>query len=223
MKLLYPDYGLSFKIFEGYITSIVLERCDIFEKMILSMSNQIMKREEKLLFFIKEQKQDIDKYFEIITSPLDITYNKRELQKKLYCQLVEDMRLNDELDRISDAYSMIASALDALKALSDFEIDFNSEYEYMDILKHFDVSLREPEGTFFERFIEYAEAVHKLTGRSIFVLANCDAYISDEEYEYLSKWTAYEGISLIMLRNKQRPLYTDKNEYIIDVDLCEIH
>ena len=77
MKLLYPDFGLSFKIFEGEVTSIVLERCDIFEKMILSISNQIIKREEKLLFFIKEQKQDIDKYFEIITSPLDITYNKR--------------------------------------------------------------------------------------------------------------------------------------------------
>ena len=118
MILLYPDFGLSFKIFEGDITSIVLER------------------------------------FEIITSPVDIIYNRRELQKKLYCQLVEDMRLNDELDRISDAYSMIASALDAMKSLSDFEIDFNSEYEYMDILKQFDVSLREPEGTFTERFIE---------------------------------------------------------------------
>ena len=223
MILLYPDFGLSSKIFEGDITSIVLERCDIFEKMILSISNQILKKEEKLLFYIKEQKQDIDKYFEIITSPVDIIYNRRELQKKLYCQLVEDMKLNDELDRISDAYSMIASALDAMKSLSDFEIDFNSEYEYMDILKQFDVSLREPEGTFTERFIEYAEAVHKLTGKSIFVLANCDAYISNEEYEHLTKWTAYEEISLIMLRNNQRPLYKDKNEYIIDVDLCEIH
>ena len=81
MILLYPDFGLSFKIFEGDITSIVLERCDIFEKMILSISNQILKKEEKLLFYIKEQKQDIDKYFEIITSPVDIIYNRRELQK----------------------------------------------------------------------------------------------------------------------------------------------
>lgn len=222
MKLLYPDYGFSFKIFEGDLTSIVLEGCDVFEKMILSISNQIMKKEEKLLFFIKEEKRDIDKYFEIITSPLDITYNRRELQKKLYCQLVEDMRLSDELGRISDAYSIIASALDELRALSDFEIDFNSEQEYMDILKQFDVCLREPKGSFVERFVEYAEAVHKLTGKSIFVLANCDVYISDDEYEHLVKWAVYVGVSLVMLRNTQRPLHTEKNEYIIDSDLCEI-
>lgn len=85
------------------------------------------------------------------------------------------------------------------------------------------VQLKQPEGRFVERLIDYGTTVKQLLDKQVFVLANCAAYLTAEDYVYLQQWLQYEEVYVILLEQSQHPLYFPIHEVIIDTDLCEIY
>ena len=62
----------------------------------------------------------------------------------------------------------------------------------------------------------------KLIGKRIFILSGCSDYIGNEEYKLLQKHVAYENVAVLMVEGRQNSLKNLENQYIMDIDLCEI-
>ena len=223
MKLIYPKIGNNFNLVKGKINSIVIEDPFYYEDFILSLYNQINKKEESLELFLDNEKVDLHKYCELVISPMDLTFDKKEFQKKLYSHLSDEAELNDLVGKLFNKYGEILSLLDELGLISDYPIEFNNDLDVTDVLKHLDVHIMQPEGRFIERLIEYGKTVNRLLGKNILIIANCAAFLDAKEYKYLQEWAAYEEVYVLLLNNRQNKLNIDLNEFIIDVDLCELH
>ena len=90
-------------------------------------------------------------------------------------------------------------------------------------MKIYNVRIAEPQGTFSERFIEYAENLHRMLGKYLFVVINCGAYIKSEEYRYIKETAQLYDLAILFIESRQNQLLASENTYIIDEDLCEIH
>lgn len=223
MKIVHPKLNSVIEFHEQSITSIVVEDKGLFEELIIDFANQIDKKSEIFIYSIDDKPCSMEKYFQLICSPLDIQYTDKRLQKNLLRILSEDIETGDIIIRLSELYSDISSLLGELQLKSEYNIDFQNDFIVTEILKNFSVSLEAPDGSFVEKFIDYGANMHKLVGKNIFILANCDAFIGEEGYKHIEKWAKYEGVSVIFLRNRQLDLPIEQNEYIIDIDFCEIH
>lgn len=158
----------------------------MFENLILDLRHQIDKKEENFLILLNGKTLKLSRSAVLICSPLDITYDKKDLQKKLISSVAADLHASDLSDELMGILERLGTLLANLSLASDFELSF-SVLDDFDILKAVETFLPEPEGNFAEKIISFSETIHKLTGKSIFILANCDAYVSDNDYVELCK------------------------------------
>ena len=222
MKLTYFPANITFKIQKDRTNSIVIERNTLFEEFVVELKKQIEKKGDNFLCVSEGKDIDLSREAVLIASPFDIAYEKKDLQKKVVSYVVSELRSSELSDELAGIFEKLMILLENLSLSLDFEFSF-SLLDDVDFLKAVDVFLPPQEGRFAEKLISYADIIYKLTGKNIFVIANCDAYISDEDYAELCKYFRYAGLLLIWLRNRQRCLNGDENEYIIDNDLCELH
>lgn len=82
--------------------------------------------------------------------------------------------------------------------------------------------MKEPIGSFVERIVEYISVMSKLMGKQIFILVGCAHYIDNDEYKLLQKHVAHENVAVLTVEGRQNTLKNPGNQYIMDVDLCEI-
>lgn len=220
MNLLYKGLDINIELKPDCINSIVIENIREFEKFVRAVDKQLNKIEE--MFVLENNYANIDflKHVHVITSPLELRYERKTVQKKLYSALQEDLELSDTVLEIAELYALISEKLDLISLQSDYSVEYSNDFSSLDILKNFDVHLKEPEGTFTERFLEIATTYHKLLGMDIFIIVNCDSYINDDDMQELEKWMKYEEVILVFLRNSQRKSPVKENEFIIDEDWC---
>lgn len=223
MKLMYSHLNLSFELEINRLNSIVVEDADLLFQMLWDMQNQINKESEQYFLVHEDEKCDLNKSMVMVTSPIDLIYDKRYIQKKLFDDLMYEMQIKGISDEIAELYAIIIDKLNLINCSVEYNLDFADSADVMDILKLFDVRIRKPEGSFPEQLMEYAVNIKRFQNKNIFVLANCDAYISDKDYKYIETWAQHYEIYLIFLRNMQHSKSIDYNEYIIDKDLCILH
>ena len=154
---------------------------------------------------------------------LTLTYDKREIQKKLFSSLQDIAETHDIMGFFAEANGCILELLDKLDFESEYNIVYEEDFNFTDFLKNYSVHICEPEGSFTERAIEYMINLKKLLDKNVFIFVNCDAYISENDYFHLEKCAQHYGIYILFLRNQQIPFQENINECIIDKDLCEIH
>ena len=151
-----------------------------------------------------------------------MTYDKRDVQKKLLQNILEDITESDISYKFSEICSKFLESIHEVKMSCEYEIDFDENLEVQKILKCFDIHLREPVGSFVQRFVEYISVMSKLMGKRIFILSGCSDYIDNEEYKLLEKHMAYENVAVLMVEGRQNSLKNLENQYIMDIDFCEI-
>lgn len=199
----------------------MIENSDEFEKFILRLSAQIEGSEEN--FLTDEDHISAFKRMKMITSPFDLCITEREIQKKLYSYLQEEIEVTPIIENLINAHSEIVEALETLNVYSDFAVDFDENFTLASILKNMNVRLKRFEGSFCTKLISVGEVFHKLLGKDIWVLCNCDAYLEKQDYELIEKWCRYNEITALYVRNQQILSPIHVNEYIIDTDLCILH
>lgn len=223
MKLICPQVNMTFSIKPQMLNRIVVEHPGYYEAVVLALYRQIYEKEETCSCFWKEEPYAIHKYFELILSPLDLAFCKKEIQKKLYQYLIGELELQELAGKIAEGYGTLVELLEETAVLSEYPIVFREEFDLTDWLKQMDVQIKQPEGSFLERLLDYATTMTRLLDKRVFVLANCEAYFTVEDYAYLEQWLRYEDVYVILLSQQQNPLHLAENEVIIDRDLCEIH
>ena len=100
---------------------------------------------------------------------------------------------------------------------------FEEDFEFSVVLKNYSVRMHDPEGSFAERAIEYMTNMQKLLSKNVFLFVNCNAYLTMNDYAYIEQCASYYDLYILFICNQQIRLNHSGNEYIIDIDLCEIH
>lgn len=221
MKLIYNPLGISFELVEDRFNLLVIENNREFEKCILNLNNQILGIDEN--FFTNEENPIFFKRCKLISSPFDLEISDREIQKSLYCNLIEEIETTKLIERLSGAHAKIIECIDELSVSSEFDLDYDENFVLNSLLKSLNVRIEKVEGSFVSRFIEYARITNKLLGKEYFILANCTSFFNDDDYFELFKWARYNSISILLIENQHVSLNAEVNECIIDKDLCELH
>lgn len=202
MRLIYYPLHLSFDIEQGKLTSIVLESPIVFEKFLLDLHCHFAKEETCFEAFEKEGVVDLIKRGELISSPFDLHYEKREVQKKLYTALHNLAEENDVAHILAEYHGKVVQELENLGFQSDYEVEMDEEFSIEDTFKNFGMHIKNPEGIFAEKLIEYIVTESRLLGKKFFFLANCDAFLTKQEYEHIGQYAAYYEICVIFLRQR---------------------
>lgn len=222
MKMIYYDYNIEMELNYGEITSIVIENPMLLDSFVVSLYNSLNKKEDKIHVLENFEKIDYIKMTDVIFSPVELTYDKRDVQKKLIQNILIEIDGSDLSYKFIEICSNFLENLDKIRMNSEYEIDFDENFEMRKLLQCFDIHLQEPEGNFVERFVEYISVMSKLVSKQIFILVGCSNYINEKDYELLEKHVAYESIAVLQIEGKENTLRNAKNQYIIDEDLCEI-
>lgn len=222
MKIINCEHSIDIDFKCGEITNIAIENPMMLDSFILDVYSSIIKRDDKIYILDNFEKIEFTKLTDLVSSPLELTYDKKDVQKKLLQNILEEITESDISYRFSEICTKFLESIYEVKMSSEYEIDFDENLELQKILKCFDIHLREPVGSFVQRFVEYISVMSKLMGKRIFILSGCSDYIDNEEYKLLQKHVAYENVAVLMVEGRQNSLKNLENQYIMDIDLCEI-
>ncbi len=222
MKIINCEHSIDIDFKCGEITNIAIENPMMLDSFILGVYSSIIKRDDKIYILDNFEKIEFTKLTDLVSSPLELTYDKKDVQKKLLQNILEEITESDISYRFSEICTKFLESIYEVKMSSEYEIDFDENLELQKILKCFDIHLREPVGSFVQRFVEYISVMSKLMGKRIFILSGCSDYIDNEEYKLLQKHVAYENVAVLMVEGRQNSLKNLENQYIMDIDLCEI-
>lgn len=222
MKIIHCEHNIEVNFDYGEIRSIIIENPRILDSFVLGLYNSISRKEDKVYILDNFEKIEFAKLVDLVFSPLELTYEKKDIQKKLLQNILEEITESDISYRFSEICSSFLENIYEVKINSEYEIDFDENLEMQKLIKCFDIHLKEPIGSFVERIVEYISVMSKLMGKQIFILVGCAHYIDNDEYKLLQKHVAHENVAVLTVEGRQNTLKNPGNQYIMDVDLCEI-
>ena len=222
MKIIHCEHNIEVNFDYGEIRSIIIENSRILDSFVLGLYNSISRKEDKVYILDNFEKIEFTKLVDLVFSPLELTYEKKDIQKKLLQNILEEITESDISYRFSEICSSFLDNIYEVKINSEYEIDFDENLEMQKLIKCFDIHLKEPIGSFVERIVEYISVMSKLMGKQIFILVGCAHYIDNDEYKLLQKHVAHENVAVLTVEGRQNTLKNPGNKYIMDVDLCEI-
>ena len=222
MKIIHCEHNIEVDFNCGEIRSIIIENPRILDSFVLGLYNSTSRKEDKVYILDNFEKIEFAKLVDLVFSPLELTYEKKDIQKKLLQNILEEITESDISYRFSEICSSFLENIYEVKINSEYEIDFDENLEMQKLIKCFDIHLKEPIGSFVERIVEYISVMSKLMGKQIFILVGCAHYIDNDEYKLLQKHVAHENVAVLTVEGRQNTLKNLGNQYIMDVDLCEI-
>lgn len=222
MKIIHCEHNIEVDFNCGEICSIIIENPRILDSFVLGLYNSTIRKEDKVYILDNFEKIEFAKLVDLVFSPLELTYEKKDIQKKLLQNILEEITESDISYRFSEICSSFLENIYEVKINSEYEIDFDENLEMQKLIKCFDIHLKEPMGSFVERIVEYISVMSKLMGKQIFILVGCAHYIDNDEYKLLQKHVAHENVAVLTVEGRQNRLKNLGNQYIMDVDLCEI-
>lgn len=222
MKIIHCEHNIEVNFDYGEIRSIIIENPRILDSFVLGLYNSTSRKEDKVYILDNFEKIEFAKLVDLVFSPLELTYEKKDIQKKLLQNILEEITESDISYRFSEICSSFLENIYEVKMNSEYDIDFDENLEMQKLIKCFDIHLKEPMGSFVERIVEYISVMSKLMGKQIFILVGCAHYIDNDEYKLLQKHVAHENVAVLTVEGRQNTLKNPGNQYIMDVDLCEI-
>ncbi len=222
MKLVFYDMNIRWEIAEG-INSLVIESPEILEKTVIGFKGaQDGANSNIRIIDDADEEIDIKGFCDMICTPFDLTFNKREIQKKLYSDLQHIIE-NYYGEELAELQSQMMNFIDLSAASLDYNATTNDEADVKGLLKLFELHIEEPEGDFTDKLIDYILTIYRLLGKRIFIIVNCEVFLGERSYVFIKKIALYYGIYIVALTGRQIELIKNENTYIIDRDLCEIH
>lgn len=223
MRVVYYDLNIEFSIKNDVLNVLVVEQPREFEKLVIAFAKRASKKETKIELFEDCECVDFAKKAELIVSPTDMVYEKRDVQKHLLTNLVEEIHSTELVENFGAAFIKFFEVLEGLRQSTEYELDFDESFGAEAFLKSVGVHLKEPEGRFVERFIDYSQNLHRILGKQVFVFISCAQYFQREDFKYLLEHAKYMNISVLFVESRPVDLEFSINQYIIDDDLCELH
>lgn len=223
MNFLFAEQSIDYVLNNKTSNHLVIENPGIMDRLVIALKERVLKESERVRVY-DEDVLDFNKVVQVCFSPAELVFDKRELQKRLLCDIVEIIENTELATQISEAQAMFSQTLSKIKIEADYDIDVEEDMGMEFFLKAFNVHLKNPEGDFPHRFVEYILTIHRLLRKRLFVFVGCQSYIRAEDLNEVIRQLSYEEIYVLFVDGYQRlDLSKVGNHYIIDTDMCEIH
>ena len=223
MNLVYKPMNFDMPLESKQINKITIEDSRLYERMVTSIYWQINKQDEQWMLVQDGEELSMDKICDVLISPMDLRFDKKEIQKKLSVYLENEIQSDKNFEVFAELHGNMAQVIGDICERYRYQLEYDFDFCLKEYIKQYGIILVDPEGTFLEKLLEYIPVVQDLTGKNIFVLTGCGDYLTDDDFRHLNKWLGYQECYIVITGNRQRLLKESLNEYIIDIDLCEIH
>lgn len=176
----------SFELNFG-INTLVVKNAKIFRTIYKDLSTCV-----KILDGIDECQQSAVFY---IKEPLSIAINDKKNLTYLFKSMAKFIKESHE-----EEYNKLITEFKMLFSNISDEIDGSIEFEEVDINKlfqSFNVKYQEEQSSFIEEFITYIDVENRVNKIKLFISYNLHNYLTNEEYEKLSKELRIKQIILL--------------------------
>ncbi len=223
MNFIYKPLNFDMPLKQNQINHMTIENPRLYEQMVTSMYLQINKEDEQWMLIHEGEELLMDNICDILISPMDLRFDKKDIQRKLMAGLESEIQLDKDFEILTELHGNMTQVIADICERYRYQLEYDFDFTLKDYIKLYDIILAAPEGAFLEKLMEYIPVVQDLTGKNIFILTGCGDYLTDDDFRHLNKWLSYQECYILIMGNRQRLLKEPLNEYIIDVDLCEIH
>ena len=223
MKLAYLPLNFVMPLQMKKINSIVVESPHIYDSMIMDLYRQMNREEERWDLLQNEDLLVLDKYCDLLMSPADSHFHKKEIQKELIPEIVREIESSEKFEDLLEQHGDFVQMMSQLCEQYKYPLECDFDFCLKEYLKQYKVTLADVEGSALEKLLEYIPVVQELMGKTVFFLHGYSDYLTEDDFRHLQKWVKYQEYYIVFLGSRQLSLKEDTNEYIIDLDLCEIH
>ena len=223
MKLAYLPLNFVMPLQMKKINSIVVESPHIYDSMIMDLYRQMNREEERWDLLQNEDLLVLDKYCDLLMSPADLHFHKKEIQKELIPEIVREIESSEKFEDLLEQHGDFVQMMSQLCEQYKYPLECDFDFCLKEYLKQYKVTLADMEGSALEKLLEYIPVVQELMGKTVFFLHGYSDYLTEDDFRHLQKWVKYQEYYIVFLGSRQLSLKEDTNEYIIDLDLCEIH
>lgn len=207
-------------VFEESICALVVEKKEEFTNIVeeiriqqqTGLGNFVLSDNEKTIDFSKKSDLMID-YFSLSLSDKKII---NSLYKKIQSDYFSsgDETLMAELNRI--AFYL----LDKIVADSEFDLIYDKELSFTEILKEYGVRIVEDYDCLLDKIVTYIDTKIALDGIKLFIAVNLSAFLSEEQMKELKKHCEYNRIHILLIENSIGENLPADKITVIDKDLC---
>lgn len=223
MKLAYLPLNFVVPLQMNKINSIVVENPHIYDSMIMDLYRQMNWEEEQWNLLQDEEFFAMDKYCDLLMSPADLHFHKKEIQKELIPEIIREIESSEKFEALLEQHGDFVRLMGQFCEQYKYPLECDFDFCIKEYLKQYKVTLADVEGSALEKLLEYIPVVQELTGKTVFFLHGYSDYLTEDDFRHLQKWVKYQEYYIVFLGSRQLSLKEDINEYIIDLDLCEIH
>ncbi len=223
MKLAYLPLNFVMPLQMNKINSIVVENPHIYNDMIMAIFRQMNREEEKWNLLQDEDLLMLDKHCDLLMSLVDLHFHKKEIQKELMPEIIREIEFGEKFEDLLEQHGDFVKLMGQLCEQYKYPLEYDFDFCLKEYLKQYKVTLADVEGSALEKLLEYIPVVQELTGKTVFFLHGYSDYLTEDDFRHLQKWVKYQESYIVFLGSRQLSLKEDTNEYIIDLDLCEIH
>ena len=223
MKLAYLPLNFVMPLQMNKINSIVVENPHIYNDMIMAIFRQMNREEEKWNLLQDEDLLMLDKHCDLLMSLVDLHFHKKEIQKELMPEIIRQIEFGEKFEDLLEQHGDFVKLMGQLCEQYKYPLEYDFDFCLKEYLKQYKVTLADVEGSALEKLLEYIPVVQELTGKTVFFLHGYRDYLTEDDFRHLQKCVKYQEYYIVFLGSRQLSLKEDTNEYIIDLDLCEIH
>lgn len=221
MKLICSKYGLSVELKENQILVLSVESATIFSELVQSLWCQVNGSEGEFLISDREKTYPIPKVLEFIANPFSVNCNGKKVLTGLYKEL--SYFSIDELQEESETINgSIVSYLDKVCSKVPYALEYQLEFDPVDLYKLYDVHVDSQPSTLLEKVEDYVRVLHQILHIKVFAFLNIKQFFSTEELKEFYKFCAYEKVYIILLERFYDFSSDEEKHWILDKDLCLI-
>lgn len=211
-------YGLSIKIYENEIISLIIENPEYMRDMVSDLLKQSDGESGNFILYNDKEGIRIDKNIYIIFNPFIIDFNDKKILEKIY----EELRpyANDLVEEKFVISKSIIDAMDKILIENSYQgLIYNDDFEWKDLFKIIKLRIEENELTFIEKISEFMKILTLIGRYKIIIFINISSYVNDNELEKLVEMARYYKLNLLIVDNIESKYKFDRT-YILDSDMC---
>lgn len=225
MKLVHPDFFFPIEFKENQIETIVIEKPEIFSKLLLQFKAHIDKNEDcGWVLSANNKLLDMSKTCEIVLDPFAVDINNRKLQNALLEKLETEISSTEYLFEWNNLCGNIIQTMDIFLSKIDYQVSYSCDLLIKDFLKLMRVRFQEDNVDFFEKLLDFLSLERDVLNIKIFIMINIKSFLSMEQLNFLYQQSCYKKFQLLFLETKADELHKicDEHIVIIDRDSCVI-
>lgn len=174
-------------------------------------------------FIIQDEQSTLSfkKHGRVLSDCLNLSLFDKKIVSGLYEQLAA-IKENEMQGKYVDLVARIISFVDELAIESPMAIDYNADFDIVDLFKVLKVCPNEENTSFVGNLIDYLDAAAGFLSIKLFVIVNVRTFLTDNDFANVLSHISYASYSVLFLERTQFARVQDENIVVIDEDLCEI-